>query len=1063
MKMKTQIKRKAKKTLSLLLTAMLVISTMIVGISTVSAVGTLQPTTTPVADGYYRVFVTDNYKFGNAPQIHYWGGSSSTAWGSRPTMNKVTGTNDVGQNVYWYDVPSNSTGVIFQHSGKDQSVDLLVQSDKTLKFQNGAGYYISGQSSSKYVYSYWDASSLLPSNSVASSVTLTASSSSVRPNEEVTLTATVSDKAADNINYTLYADGVALEDPDYNISGTTSTTQEFKVTPSKTTAYTVEVSATGYDSIKSDAATVEVITPDVAESVTLTAEPSSINLGKSSTLTAELVNKDSQLGEATFELMSGEDVVETKTSSDGNAVFTVNPTETKTYTVKVSASGYNTKTSNEATVTVTVPDVAESVSLSTSADSVVEGNSATLTATINGKTVDSVTVKLVDGNGATVGDPQTVTGDSAEFTVTPSAKTTYKVVVSADNCNSVESNEVTVDVVIPKTFYLWKSTVSNIGASENWGSPIKLTMNSAGEYTCDADLSQGNNYITITTDSTNQYSSIVWNTYDGVRLNNSSTASAISQIYVQTYTYGDRTYNYPIYITTRATKVTFTFDGNMKLSAADAGSTPTETVTITVPNVDNAVVTATAGGTTYAEGETFTINVGDNFTVDVNGENGYTLNKISYNGTDKTATGAEFTATSGATTFDVSMNEPAPETVTISVPTVEGAAVKVTTNGTVYTSGTFTVEVGTEFTVEVTANDGYELKSIAYNGTVKASSPASFTASANGTAITVQVESTVPVVETVTITANPIEHATVTIKYVTEQGTDATVNVTEANQQIVAKKGTDFTVTVAANEGYKLNDGIRMNYAGTNRVVNPATYSATADGTLTITASVEEYVTGTATVMFKSARTYMYNVNVSVNGAAATAMTKPAADSADNIGTSYTGTLTFCWYKAEVNVVNGDTTTLKFTTKRTKLNATVTAQLKAGQTYYYAVDDIAPDSSTEVTPVELPSGNLMNEEMSRNYFRSARHLVYDGTSEDSVLGFTNIGGTVYMIGELLNNSNDASASETLSIKSATAVQRSITNIADYSDLQNTLLDVNMDGKLDIKDATLVQRVVVGLV
>lgn len=969
MKMKTQIKRKAKKTLSLLLTAMLVISTMIVGISTVSAAGTLQPTTTPVADGCYRIFVTDNHKFGSAPWIHYWGGSSSTKWDSRPTMNKVTGTNDNGQTVYWYDVPSNSTGIIFQHSGQKQSVDLLVQSDKTLKFQNGAGYYISNPDGDKFVYSYWDASSLLPSNSVASSVTLTASSSSVIPNEEVTLTATVSDKAADNINYTLYADGVALEGSDYNISGTTSTTQEFKVSPSKTTAYTVEVSATGYDSIKSDAATVEVITPDVAESV----------------------------------------------------------------------------------------------SLSTSTDNVVEGNSATLTATIKGKTVDSVTVKLVDGNGATVGDSQTVTGDSAEFTVTPSAKTTYKVVVSADNCNSVESNKVTVDVVIPKTFYLWKSTVSNIGASENWGSPIKLTMNSAGEYTCDADLSQGNNYITITTDSTNQYSSIVWNTYDGVRLNNSSTASAISQIYVQTYTYGDRTYNYPIYITTRATKVTFTFDGNMKLSAADAGSTPTETVTITVPNVDNAVVTATAGGTTYAEGETFTINVGDNFTVDVNGENGYTLNKISYNGTDKTATGAEFTAASGATTFDVSMNEPAPETVTISVPTVEGAAVKVTANGTVYTSGTFTVEVGTEFTVEVTANDGYELKSIAYNGTVKTSSTASFTASANGTAITVQVESTVPVVETVTITANPIEHATVTIKYVTEQGTDATVNVTEANQQIVAKKGTEFTVTVAANEGYKLNDGVRMNYAGTNRVVNPATYPATADGTLTITASVEEYVTGTATVMFKSARTYMYNVNVSVNGAAATAMTKPAADSADNIGTSYTGTLTFCWYKAEVDVVNGDTTTLKFTTKRTKLNATVTAQLKAGQTYYYAVDDIAPDSSTEVTAVELPSGNLMNEEMSRNYFRSARHLVYDGTSEDSVLGFTNIGGTVYMIGELLNNSNDASASETLSIKSATAVQRSITNIADYSDLQNTLLDVNMDGKLDIKDATLVQRVVVGLV
>lgn len=37
MKTKTQIKRKAKRMLSLLLTAMLIISTMVVGISTVSA------------------------------------------------------------------------------------------------------------------------------------------------------------------------------------------------------------------------------------------------------------------------------------------------------------------------------------------------------------------------------------------------------------------------------------------------------------------------------------------------------------------------------------------------------------------------------------------------------------------------------------------------------------------------------------------------------------------------------------------------------------------------------------------------------------------------------------------------------------------------------------------------------------------------------------------------------------------------------------------------------------------------------------------------------------------
>lgn len=47
--------------------------------------------------------------------------------------------------------------------------------------------------------------------------------------------------------------------------------------------------------------------------------------------------------------------------------------------------------------------------------------------------------------------------------------------------------------------------------------------------------------------------------------------------------------------------------------------------------------------------------------------------------------------------------------------------------------------------------------------------------------------------------------------------------------------------------------------------------------------------------------------------------------------------------------------------------------------------------------------------------------------------------------------------------SATAVQKSVASVEEYSDLQNTLLDANMNGKLDVKDATLIQKAVVGLV
>lgn len=490
----------------------------------------------------------------------------------------------------------------------------------------------------------------------------------------------------------------------------------------------------------------------------------------------------------------------------------------------------------------------------------------------------------------------------------------------------------------------------------------------------------------------------------------------------------------------------------------------TDTVTINVPTVANATVKVTAGGQEYTSG-TFDIQVGSSFTVNVTPATGYKFGNISYNN-ESYNNGDAITAVKDVTNIAVTV---AVDTVNVGFTKLNNATINVSYINDQATSATaeitadttLAMQKGTEFTVTVTPITDYALKSIAYGTATSSKNPATFTASADGP-VTVTVEQTTPVVETVKVTVPFVENASVAVEYTNNRGAVTTTTITDANADIVMKKDTDFTVTLNVNSGYKC-DTITMTYASLSKSDNPATFTASTNGKLTITADISQTLTGEATIKFKSARSYMYKVSMSVNGAAATEMTRPdkaSTSNDDNFGTSYTGTLTFCWYTQKITVTNGDTTTLNFKTSGTKLNAKVSAKLEAGKTYYFAVDDIAPSSNTEVTAVELPSGSDMADQMKRNYFHSARHLIYNETTEDGVLGFTNVNNTEYMIGELLNNSN---STDTLSVMSATAVQKSVTYVEEYSDLQNTLLDANMNGKLDVKDATLIQKAVVGLV
>ena len=93
-------------------------------------------------------------------------------------------------------------------------------------------------------------------------------------------------------------------------------------------------------------------TDSVADSVTLEANPTSISVGESSTLTATLSGKNSSVGDVTYTFTDASGTtVDKKTTSDSFASIKVNPTATTTYKVTVSAEGYSPVTSPEVTIT----------------------------------------------------------------------------------------------------------------------------------------------------------------------------------------------------------------------------------------------------------------------------------------------------------------------------------------------------------------------------------------------------------------------------------------------------------------------------------------------------------------------------------------------------------------------------------------------------------------------------------------------------------------------------------------------------------------------------------------
>lgn len=350
--------------------------------------------------------------------------------------------------------------------------------------------------------------------------------------------------------------------------------------------------------------------------------------------------------------------------------------------------------------------VAQSVSLTASPETVTSGGSTKLTATLTNKAegVGNVTYTFKSGD-TTVGTVTDSAKNTASFNVDNiTSDTTYTVTVSADNYKSITSNEATVTVEAKKTFYLFNSEINDIAKwPDNNGIEMKLVD---GKYVAQLDLEYsdtGANHYFAINDSSNKPTkdSQLWHgkTEYSITNNVKNVSGAGPQEYNQVY------YFYFAYY--KLNSVTIEFDGVNKVTITDGGSTA-KTVTITVPTVDNAIVTADANSTTYNEGASFDIKVGSSFTVNVTGEKGYTLNTITYGTQSKTETGASFKAVSDETTFSVAMNPPVSDPVTVTFSSSNETYGTVSAmNGTTSLNSPAKVNVGDTVTFTADPNPGY--------------------------------------------------------------------------------------------------------------------------------------------------------------------------------------------------------------------------------------------------------------------------------------------------------------------------------------------------------------------
>lgn len=253
-------------------------------------------------------------------------------------------------------------------------------------------------------------------------VTLSANPTTITAGSNSTLTVTAAN-----------ATTVAIAGSDGSSYAMASTGGTQSVSPAATTTYTVTATSGTLKATATATVTVVPAPPPAAPTVTIAANPTSINAGASSTLTVVATN-------ATTVVVAGTDGSSFIMQPAGGTE-TVTPPQTSTYTVTATGAG-GTATA-DVIVTVTQPVTPQITSFSASPSSITSGNSSTLTVVAINAT--SVTITGTDGNS------YTLPGTGGTQAVSPTSTTTYTATADGTSGTTPATATTTVTVTAPGT------------------------------------------------------------------------------------------------------------------------------------------------------------------------------------------------------------------------------------------------------------------------------------------------------------------------------------------------------------------------------------------------------------------------------------------------------------------------------------------------------------------------------------------------------------------------------------------------------------------------------------
>ena len=517
----------------------------------------------------------------------------------------------------------------------------------------------------------------------APTVNITATPASVIKGSSATLAVTATNATAvtlagsDGTSFTLSATG-----------GSES------VSPSATTTYTA--TAKGAGGTATNQVVVTVSLPS-APAVMLSAAPSTINAGGSSTLTATATN-------ATGVTVNGTDGTSFSLSSTGGSQ-SVTPSVTTTYTA--TAAGAAGATSATAMTTVTVSALAQpTVMISASPASITTGSSSTLTVTATNAT--GVTVSGSDGSSFTLSS----TGGT--HSVSPTATTTYTATATGATGTTAATATamVTVSALAQPAVMISASPTS---ITTGGSSTLTVTATNATGVTISG--SDGSSFTLSSTGGTHSVSPTATTTYTATATGATGTTAANATAMVTVSALAQPT----VMISASPTSIATGSSSTLTVSATNATG-------VTISGSDGSSFALSSTGGTHSVSPTATTT--------------YTA----------TATGATGTTAATASTM-VSVTAASGTTVSISANPMSflaGSGTKVT----------LTITVTQASSVVITGSDGSSAPVSAAGGTltVTPTSTTTYTATATGATSSPSASVTVTVAAapaSVSITANP--------------------------------------------------------------------------------------------------------------------------------------------------------------------------------------------------------------------------------------------------------------------------------------------------------------------